>query len=39
MRIFKGFSNQISKVNTIFSSEQTDFYIYRKKLHNFTSKN
>ena len=34
MRISKGFSNQISKVNPTFYSEKTELYIYKKNIYN-----
>ena len=39
MRISQGFSNQISKVNTIFCSEKAELYMFMKKINYFASQN
>ena len=38
MRIFEGFSDQISKVNNKFCSEITKPYIYEEKMNYFAKK-
>ena len=39
MRISKGFLKQMSKVNTTFCFEKTEFYIFEKKNTLFGKKN